>query len=111
MSELQKMQWRAGSGKFIYSLNGHYFMRLENGTHIEVHPDVYDQRFNEYLERLGVKRTSRYEIMQRAEQEWQEYVCLMERFAENSQQWLDVQGSGISVEPGPEERHQGENRE
>ncbi len=111
MSEAPKMQWRAGSGKFFYSLNGCYFVRLEDGTYIEVRPEVYNERFNEYLERLGVKRTSWYEIMQRAEQEWQDYCSLIDNFAANSQQWLDKQGYGVFVEPGKREQKRSENRE
>lgn len=111
MGKAQKMQWHAGKGRFFSSPKGCHLVDLEDGTHIEVHPDVYDQRFNEYLERIGAKRTTWYEIMCRAEQEWQEYCRLMERFAENSQQWLDVQGSGVFVEPGNEEQKRGENRD
>jgi len=111
MSEPPKMQWHAGQGQFFFSPKGCYCVDLEDGTHIEVHPDVYDQRFNEYLARLGVKRTTWNEIMRRAEDEWQEYARLMERFAENPRQWLDVQGNGIFVEPGHEKQKRGENRE
>lgn len=111
MGEAQKMQWHAGQGRFFFSSKGCYHVNLEDGTHIEVHPDVYDQRFDAYLEHLGVKRTTYYEIMRRAEQEWQEYARLRERFAENAQQWLDAQGSGVFVEPGNGEQKQGKDRE
>jgi hypothetical protein len=122
MSWQQKMRWYAGRGKFFYSPAGRYSLRLTNGIYIEVHPDVYKQRFNAYLERLGVKpkswygimqqaetawqkccssassRTTWFEIMQRAENEWQDYCRIMDVFAENYQQWLDDPGGGIFVE-------------
>jgi hypothetical protein len=118
MNERQKLRWYAGRGKFFYSPNGRYSLRLEDGTYIEIHPDTYDQRFNAFLSRLGVKRTSWSEIMQkaergwqegskrtswsvamqRAEQEWNAYCQIMEAFAENIQQWLDDPGNGVFIE-------------
>lgn len=71
MSWQQKMRWYAGRGKFFYGLTGRYSLHLKNGIYIEVHPDVYEQRFNAYLERLGAQRKSWYGIMQQAETEWQ----------------------------------------
>jgi hypothetical protein len=73
-------------------------VRLEDGTYIEVDPNVYNQRFNAYLAHIGVKRTSWSEIMQQAEKQWQDYCRVMDAFAENYQQWLDDQGSGVFVE-------------
>jgi hypothetical protein len=122
MSWQQKMQWYAGRGRFFYSPAGRYSLHLKNGIYIEVHPDVYKQRFNAYLERLGVKpkswygimqraenewqrccssvgsRATWYEIIQRAENEWQDYCRIMNAFAENYQQWLDDPAGGIFVE-------------
>lgn len=94
----QKMRWHAGRGKFFSRPNGRHSVRLEDGTYIEVDPDVYDQHFNAYLEQIGVKRTSWSEIMQQAERQWQQYCRVMDTFAENYQQWLDYQGSGVFVE-------------
>jgi hypothetical protein len=98
MSRQQKMRWHAGRGKFLYSLHGHYSVRLEDGTSIEVDPDVYNQRFNAYLERIGVKRTSWSAIMQQAEKQWQDYCDVMDTFAENYHLWLDDQQCGVFVE-------------
>ena len=111
MERHQGMRWHPGSGKFFYSVAGYYFVRFEDGTSIGVHPDVYSQRFQAYLEHRGAKRTTRYEIMQRAEQEWQDYCRLMEGFAENAQQWLKTPGSGIFVEPSKGEHISGEKEE
>ena len=111
MKRRHGMQWNPGSGKFFTSSEGYYFVWLEDGTYIEVHPDVYNQQFHGYLELLGVKRTTRHEIMQRAEQEWRDYSRLMEDFAENSQQWLKTPGRGIFVEPSKGEQIPGEKEE
>ncbi len=94
---MAQMKWYAGRGGYSYSPNGHHFARLEDGTEIEVHPDTYDQQFAAYLERIGVTRTSHYEIMQKAEQEWQEYRRVMDTFAQDTQQWLTYQGRGVFV--------------
>lgn len=92
------MQWHAGKGKHVLSPNGYYFSQLEDGTSIEIHSNVYDRRFQAYLERLGVQQTSWQEIMYRAQQEWQNYCMLMDHFAQNTQQWLDTPESGIFIE-------------
>ena len=94
---MAQMKWYAGHGGFSYSLNGHHFARLEDGTEIEVHPDIYDQQFHAYLDRIGVQRTTYHEIMRRAEQEWQAYCRTMDAFAEDIQQWLEYQGRGVFV--------------
>jgi hypothetical protein len=94
---MAKMKWYAGRGGFSYSPNGHHVARLEDGTQIEVHSDTYDQQFNAYLERIGIARTSYSEIMQKAEQEWQEYCRVMDAFAEDIQQWLEYQGRGVYI--------------
>ncbi len=91
------LKWYAGRGGFSSSPNGHHFVRVEDGTEIEVHPDTYEQHFHAYLERIGVQRTSYYEIMQKAEQEWQAYCRIMDAFAQDTQQWLDSQGRGVVV--------------
>ena len=91
------MKWYVGRGGFGYSPNGHHFVRLEDGTEIEVHPDIYDQQFQVYLERIGVARTSYHEIMQKAEQEWQVYRQVMDAFAKDIQQWLEYQGRGVYI--------------
>jgi hypothetical protein len=54
------MQRYAGRGKFLSSLTERYSLHLKNGIYIEAHPDVYEQRFNAYLERLGVNSKSWY---------------------------------------------------
>jgi glutamate racemase len=77
---------------------GHYYVRLEDGTEITIHPDVYDQQFYAYLERIGIKRTSCDEIMRKAEEEWQAYCRVMDAFAENVEQWLDTQQCGVFIE-------------
>ncbi len=96
---MAKMKWYAGRGGFGYSPNGHHFVRLEDGTEIEVHPDTYDQQFHAYLERIGVQRTSYHQIMQKAEAEWQAYCRVMDAFAEDIQQWIEYQGRGVFVTP------------
>jgi hypothetical protein len=100
----QKMQWYAGRGKFFSSQNGHYSVRLEDGTYIEVDPDLYEQRWRAYLERLGRKRTSWSEIMRAAERRWQQYCQVMDRFAENTVQWFADRGAGVFIDlpPGQE---------
>jgi hypothetical protein len=94
---MTKMKWYAGRGGFGYSLNGHHCVRLEDGTEIEVHPDTYEQQFHDYLERIGVARTSYSQIMQKAEQEWQAYRQVVDAFAEDTQQWLEYQGRGVFI--------------
>jgi len=91
------MKWYAGRGGLGYSPNGHHVARLEDGTQIEVHPDTYEQHFHAYLERIGVQRTSYYEILQKADQEWQAYARVRDAFAQDTQQWLDSQGRGVVV--------------
>ncbi len=86
---MAKMRWYAGCGQHFYSPMGRYHVRLEDGTQIEVHPATYQQQFEAYLERIGVQRTTWFEIMQKAEHEWKEYCRVMDAFAENNQQWLD----------------------
>lgn len=95
---MAKMKWYAGRGKFCYSPMGHHFVRLEDGTEIDVHPDVYEARFRTYLERIGVRRTSWHEIAQQAEQEWQAYCLVMDAFAEDVEQWREYQGRGVVIE-------------
>jgi hypothetical protein len=98
MEGRQGIQWHVGSGKYFSSQKGCYFVRFEDGTSIEVHPDVYEQRFHAYLDHLGVQPTTWSEIMRRAEQEWQDYCHLRDTFAKNSQQWLDESESGVFIE-------------
>ncbi len=95
---MAKMRWYAGHGSYSYSPMGHHFVRLEDGTEIEVHPDTYEKHFNAYLEQIGVPRTTWSEIMHKAENEWKEYCRVMDAFAENNQQWLDYRGFGVLVE-------------
>jgi hypothetical protein len=95
---MSKMKWYAGRSQHFYSPIGHHDARLEDGTEITVHPDIYDQQFYAYLERIGVKPTSWYEIMRKAEEEWQAYCRIMEAFAENVEQWLEYQGRGVVIE-------------
>ncbi len=95
---MSKMSWYAGNSTHFYSPMGHHYARLEDGTEIEVRPDVYDKQFNAYLEHIGVQRTTWSEIMHKAEYEWKEYCRVMDAFAENYQQWLDYRGRGVSVE-------------
>ncbi len=102
MERRPKVRWHHGSGRFFYSPQGCYTLSLENGTSVEIHPEVYRQRFNAYLEQLGVQPTSRYEIMQRAEREWQNYCRLIDSFAENTQQWVHDPEHGVFVEPARE---------
>lgn len=92
------MKWYARRSQHFYSLSGHHYAHLEDGTEITVHPDTYDQQFYAYLERIGVKPTSWYEIMRKAEAEWQVYCRIMEAFAENVEQWLEYQGRGVVIE-------------
>ena len=98
MRERSGRQWHVGKGKHVGGLNGYHSIQLEDGTYIEVHPDVYERRFQAYLERLGVQQTSWQAIMRRAEQEWQNYCMLMDNFAQNTQQWLDTPENGIFIE-------------
>ncbi len=93
-----KMRWYAGRGSYCDSPKGHHFVRLEDGTQIEVHPDTYDTQFNAYLEQIGAQRTSWSEIMQKAENEWKEYCRVIDAFAENQQQWLDYRGFGVRIQ-------------
>jgi hypothetical protein len=86
---MAKMRWYAGCGRHFYSPMGYHYVRLEDGTQIEVHPATYEQQFDAYLERIGVQRTTWSEIMHKAENEWKEYCRVMDAFAENTQQWLD----------------------
>jgi hypothetical protein len=95
---MSKMRWYAGRGQHFYSPMGHHFARLEDGTQIEVHPTTYDEQFSAYLERIGVQRTSWYEILQRAENEWKEYCRIMDAFAEDLEQWQVYRGRGVFIE-------------
>lgn len=93
-----KMRWYAGRGRHFYRPMGHYHARLEDGTQIEVHPDTYDAQFNAYLEQKGIKRTTWFEIFQRAEREWEAYCRVMDAFAENLQQGQTFRGEGVFIE-------------
>lgn len=99
---MAKMRWYAGRGKHYYSPMGHHFVRLEDGTEIDVHSDVYEAQFQAYLERIGIRRTSWYEIMERArqqaEQEWRAYCQIMDAFDEDVEQWRDYHGRGVVIE-------------
>lgn len=103
-----KMEWYAGGGKHFSSPMGHYAARLEDGTRIEVHADLYDAQWNAYLERLGAQRTSWFEIMHRAEQEWNAYCRLMDAFAENLEQWGEYHGAGVFIEQAAVQAQKGE---
>lgn len=92
-----KMTWRAGRGKHIFSNKGYYFARLPDGTHIEVHPDAYHQAFHAYLLLKWVRPTTWSEIMGKADAEWRAYCHLMNAFAEDIQQWLTFRGEGTFV--------------
>jgi hypothetical protein len=93
-----KMVFSTSNGKHVPSGDGHYFARGEQGQLIEVLPDVYQQQFEAYLSRLGVKPTTYHEIMKRAEQEWQAFAQLMDAFAEDVEQWQTYQEKGVYVE-------------
>jgi hypothetical protein len=98
MGEQSGMQWHAGRGTHVGGLNGYHSIRLADGTGIEVDADVYERRFQAYLEHLGVPRTTWREIMRRAEQEWHDYETLMETFAQNTQQWLLKPERGVFID-------------
>jgi hypothetical protein len=93
----RKMTWRAGRGRHCYSYGGYHLVYLEDGTRIEVQADTYDQRFNAYLNDLGIQRISWFGIMEKAEREWQAYCQLMDAFAEDIQQWLTSYDEGVFV--------------
>ncbi len=95
---MSKMRWYAGRGSYSFSPMGHHFVRLEDGTQIEVHPDTYEQQFHVYLERIGVKPTTWSEILHKAEHEWKEYCRVTDAFAENHQQWFDYRGFGVFIQ-------------
>ncbi len=97
-TEMANMRWYAGRGRHYDSPMGHHFIRLEDGTEIEVHPDTYEQQFHAYLERIGVQRTSWDAILHQAENEWKEYCRVRDAFAENYQQWLDYRGFGVRIQ-------------
>ncbi len=96
-----KMIFFATNGKHVPSGSGHYFARGKQGQRIEVLPDVYQQQFEAYLDRLGVKPTTYHEIMNKAEQEWQAFAQLMNAFAEDIEQWQNYHGKGVYVEITP----------
>lgn len=117
-----KMKWYAGRSRHFYDWYGCWLGRMEDGTTIEVMPSVYAKQFTAYLERIGMRRTSWFEIMSKADDEWQkccrsstkrttwseimrkanneweEYCSLMDEFAANHQQWLDHRGFGVFIE-------------
>ncbi len=93
-----KMVWYAGKGRYTFDDTGHYFTRLEDGTEIEVHPDVYQQRFQDYLLRICVRHTTFAEIMRKAEQEWKAFCAVRDTFDENIEQWREeTQTPGVSI--------------
>lgn len=116
------MRWYAGCGRYFYDWYGRWFGRMEDGTEIEVMPSVYAEQFTAYLELIGMRCTSWFEIMRKADDEWQkcccsdtrrttwseimrkanneweEYCRLMDEFAANHQQWLDYRGFGVFIE-------------
>jgi hypothetical protein len=98
---MKKMAWCASRGKYISSQGqGHYYTRLEDGTVIEVHPDVYQQQFHAYLQHLGVKPTTFTEIIARAEQEWNTFCQVMNAFDEDVDQWRErASTQGVMVIP------------
>ncbi len=95
---MASMRWYARRGSDCCCPKGHHFVRLEDGTQIEVHPDTYEKQFHAYLEQIGVKPTTWSEIMHQAEKEWKEYCRVRDAFAENCQQWLDYRGFGVRIQ-------------
>ncbi len=95
---MSKMRWYAGRGSYCDSPKGHHFVRLEDGTQIEVHADTYEQQFHAYLERMSVQPTTWSEIMHKADNEWKEYCRVGDAFAANYQQWLDYRGFGVRIQ-------------
>ncbi len=95
---MSKMRWYAGRGSDCCSSMGHHYVRLEDGTEIEVDSKTYEHQFHAYLEQIGVKPTTWSEIMHQAENEWKEYCRVMDAFAENQQQWLDYRGFGVCIQ-------------
>jgi hypothetical protein len=93
----RKMTWHAGRGRHCSSYWGYHSVCLEDGARIEVSSETYDQRFNAYLNDLGIQRTTWSQIMGKADAEWRAYCQLMDTFAENTQQWLTSRGEGIFV--------------
>jgi hypothetical protein len=93
-----KMVFSASNGKHVPSGGGHYFARGEQGQLIEVLPEVYQQQFEAYLKRLGVKPTTYNEILNKAEQEWHAFAQLRDTFAEDLEQWQTYHGKGVYVE-------------
>lgn len=93
----RKMAWHAGRGRHCYSYWGYHSVYLEDGTRIEVEANVYDQRFNAYLNNLGIRRTTWSEIMGKADAEWRAYCHLIDAFAEDIQQWFTFRGEGAFV--------------
>ncbi|MBA2393385.1 MAG: hypothetical protein H0V70_11660 [Ktedonobacteraceae bacterium] len=96
--EMGKMGFSASNGKHVPADGGHYCARGERGQRIEVLPEVYQRHFEAYLNRLGVKPTTYYEIMTKAEQEWHAFAQLMDDFAQDTEQWQHYRGKDVFVE-------------
>ncbi len=118
----RNMRWYAGRGGHFYDWYGRWSGRMEDGTEIEVMPSVYAEQFTACLERIGMRRTSWFEIMSKADNEWQECCCsgikrttwseimrkadneweaycrVMDAFAADHQQWLNYRGFGVFIE-------------
>jgi hypothetical protein len=88
---MRKMRWYAGSGTYLATAwgKGHYGTQLEDGTVIEVHPDVYSQRFESYLQHRGIEPTTYHEIFTRAEHEWNAFCQVRAAFDEDLEQWRE----------------------
>jgi hypothetical protein len=101
---MRKMRWYAGSGQYIATAwgTGHYGTQLEDGTVIEVHPDVYQQHFESYLRHRGIEPTTYHEIFTRAEHEWNAFCKVRAAFDEDREQWREhdhLQGVIVVASP------------
>jgi hypothetical protein len=116
------LTWYPGGSTCCSGSKGHYSVLLEDGTRIEVNPDVYARHLNTYLERQGIHPTSWNELMSWARAEWQqacsdgiggqtwaqirdqvearwqEYCQVLDAFAEDYQRWLHAPSAGVFIE-------------
>lgn len=66
---------------------------------VTVSEKAYDEHLTTYLESLGMARKTWTEIMRPAEEEWQRYCEVINRFHTNLDYWLNCHERGIQVYP------------
>jgi hypothetical protein len=84
-----KMLWETGNAASETSHRGHCSARLGDGTELGVDGDVYVQKREDSLRRVGANSTVSSQIEAAAQHTWKTLCALLDTFDQNVGQWLE----------------------